>query len=106
MLCCGLPAVFSVLSLLSAVGIIVSMPVGLEHLHLMTHNYETGMFVFSGCVMVVGWILHYIADRMDCQTQGCCHEPCRPKKKRSATILVVATVLFAVNSIIYFVYHC
>ena len=32
--CCGLPALFSILGLLSGVGLIVTLPVGLEELHL------------------------------------------------------------------------
>jgi cytochrome b subunit of formate dehydrogenase len=103
--CCGLPMVFSVLSLLSGVGLITVMPAGLVTIHEALHAYEIPMIATSGVIILLGWALHYIAYRMDCRSTGCVHEPCKPKKKRSAKVLVVATALFVLNVSGYVLLH-
>lgn len=103
--CCGIPIIFSVLSLLSGMGIIASMPLGIGHLHDAMHDYEVPMIVMSGLIVALGWALHLVAKRMDCRSTGCGHGPCSPKKKRSSTILIVATALFALNLAGYFLLH-
>lgn len=95
--CCGLPLLFSVLSLLSGLGVMMVMPSEMIFLHEMTHDYEVPMLVFAAIIISVGWGLHYIAWRMDCLKTGCSHEPCGQKKKRSSKILAFSTVLFAFN---------
>lgn len=101
--CCGLPAIFSVLSLLSGLGIIVAMPAGMDNFHHVIHDYEVPMIVTAGVVTTIGWALHFISIKLDCNASGCCHEPCEPKKNRSSKILVFATFLFTVNLVIFFV---
>lgn len=103
--CCGIPMAFSILSLLSGMGLIASMPIGLDHLHHMMHDYELPMIATSGAIIVLGWALHYMAYRIDCRSTGCSHEPCAPKKKRSGKVLMIATILFAVNVSVYFTLH-
>ena len=95
--CCGLPVLFSVLSLLSGLGVMASMPSGLVSLHEMTHDYEMHLIIMAGVIVLFGWALHYIAWRIDCMKTGCAHEPCGEKKKRSSKILAFATILFIVN---------
>ena len=90
--CCGLPMVFSVLSLITGLGLITAMPAELEFLHHIIHDYEVPMIVTSGFIVLAGWMLHYIAYRMDCRSTGCAHEPCGPKKKRSGKVLMIATI--------------
>jgi hypothetical protein len=104
-LCCGLPMLFSLMSLLSALGIIVAMPSGLDALHHVMHDYEVPMIIASGFVLAVGWMLHFVAKRIDCRSTGCAHAPCTPKKKRSDKILFIATALFVFNVTIYFTFH-
>ena len=103
--CCGLPIVFSVLSLLSGLGLVASMPAGIYALHELTHAYEVPMIMMSGLIIVMGWGLHYIAYRIDCHNTGCVHGPCAPKKKRSGKVLLIATVLFTLNVIGYITLH-
>ena len=103
--CCGIPIVFSVLSLLSGLGIVASMPFGIDCLHCVLHDYETHIIVGSACVLAFGWVLHYMAMRMDCRSTGCGHEPCAPKKKTSSKILIFATVLFVFNLANFFLFH-
>lgn len=103
--CCGIPVVFSLLSLLSGMGMVMTMPFAFEHLHGVMHDYEIPMLIASGCILALGWGLHAIALKVDCRDTGCGHEPCGPKKKRSSKMLIVATLLFVFNVIVYAVFH-
>lgn len=103
--CCGLPIVFSVLSLLTSAGLTTAMPLGLDLMHEAMHVYEVPMILASALILAMGWGLHYIAYRIDCRKTGCEHEPCAPKKKRSGKVLIVATLLFALNLTAYLLLH-
>lgn len=103
--CCVLPTVFSVISMMMGVGMVSSMPGWMESLHGIMHEWEIPMIAFSGGVVLIGWALYYVSKRMDCHDTGCTHGPCGPKKKTTATILKIATVLFVVNVSIYLVFH-
>lgn len=103
--CCGLPIVFSILSLLSSAGLTAAMPLGLEELHHAMHDYEIPMIMVSSAILVMGWALHYVAYRIDCRSTGCAHGPCAPKKKRSGKVLIIATILFALNLLGYITLH-
>jgi len=103
--CCGLPALFSILSLLSSFGIMISMPSNLHHLHHMMHGYELLLIVFAGSITAIGWSLHYISWKMDCPSSGCQHEPCASKKKRFSKILLFSTILFSINLIVFTFLH-
>jgi len=103
--CCGLPALFSVLSLLSGLGIMMTMPAGLESLHHSMHDYEMPLIITAGIITTMGWVLHIISSKLDCRSTGCAHEPCAPKKKRSSKVLIFSTVLFAINIFILLTAH-
>lgn len=100
--CCGLPTVVSILSLISGLGFVVSMPFALERLHEFLHQYELHIMVFSGFMVVLGWVLHEFSRRMDCHDTGCHHPPCDTKKNRSTKVLIFASALFCINLVIYF----
>jgi len=102
MLCCGLPTFISIVSVLSGIGVMATMPMGLELLHDAIHAYETPLIIFSGFMVVLGWVLHEMSRRMDCRDTGCGHPPCKPKKKRSRKLLAFATFLFFINAMVYF----
>jgi hypothetical protein len=99
--CCGLPTIVSAISLVSGLGIMASMPSGLVVLHEILHSYEAHLVVFSGVMIVFGWVLHEISRRIDCHDTGCGHPPCAPKKKRSTKLLMFATFLFVINLGVY-----
>ncbi len=103
--CCVLPSVFSVLTVLVSAGLIGAMPVWLEGLHHFMHGWELPMMAMSGSILVIGWALHFVSKSMDCHDTGCVHEPCEPKKKHTARILQIATLLFVVNIVIYLSIH-
>ncbi len=95
--CCGIPLVFSIFSMLVGLGVASVIPLGLVEFHEMLHAWEEPVLIFSGVVLFVGWTLHIISERLDCNHSGCHHEPCEPKKKKSSRILIFATVLFVIN---------
>jgi hypothetical protein len=107
--CCVLPTVFSIVSLLSGIGIISALPLGWVHIHDMLHHYEVPMIALSGLVLALGWGLHWSTEHMMTdQTEThthCCHGPCEPKKNKVHFVLKAATVLFVVNVSIYFIFH-
>ena len=103
--CCGLPTLFSVLSLLAGLGVMTAIPTPLVFLHEILHEYERPMIIFAGCILAVGWILDMISARLDCQTTGCHHPPCKPVKRKAHIVLKLATLLFIFNLIVYFGFH-
>ena len=107
MLCCGLPTLVSILSLVSGLGLMATMPTGLLDLHDVIHDYEFTIIIFSGTMVAIGWLLHTISHRMSCVEKGCSHPPCNPQKKRSKKLLILATGLFLINLAIYYgIDHC
>ncbi len=103
--CCVLPTLFSLVSLLAGVGIIVTLPGWLGSLHNIMHGYELAMIIFSACVIMLGWAFHFYSYKEDCHDHGCGHKPCGPTKRRANKILIAATMLFVVNIVIYFGAH-
>ncbi|MGB1077074.1 MAG: hypothetical protein ACPG05_02110 [Bdellovibrionales bacterium] len=102
--CCGLPVVFSVLSLLSGFGLLGMMPESTEIVHEILHSWEMPILLGSGGVLALGWLLHAYARRLDCtKMSSCSHEPCAPKKRKSSYIMIGATVLFAINLFVFVV---
>jgi len=103
--CCVLPTVVSVLSLLTGLGVIGSLPVSLLVLHDFLHAWELPIIIASGVLIALGWGLLHYSRKIDCHDTGCGHEPCGPKKKKSSKLLLFATVLFVVNVGVYTIFH-
>lgn len=103
--CCVLPTVFSILSVLVGLGLVGAVPVWMDALHHVMHDWEVPIILFSGLVVLAGWALHLYSQKLDCHDTGCVHGGCAPKKNRNLTILKIATVLFVVNVTIYMVFH-
>lgn len=103
--CCVLPTLFSLASLLVGAGLIAALPPGFEKFHDLLHGYEVPLIIFSGAVIVMGWVADRYSRKVDCHDTGCCHPPCEPAKTRAHIVLKVASVLFVVNLIVYFVFH-
>lgn len=102
--CCVLPVVVSGISLLVGMGLIGAVPAGVLKFHDIMHGWEMPIIITSGLVILLGWWLHDYAKKLDCH-DACGHEPCGPKKERSAKILKIATVLFMINVSVYFFIH-
>lgn len=103
--CCALPVLVSTFSLLSVLGLVAVAPQPILYLHDVIHDYEIPLIIFSGVILALGWGLFMLSLKLDCRSQGCEHEPCTPQKKRTSTILKVATVLFVFNVTIYALVH-
>ncbi len=103
--CCVLPSIFSVVTVLASIGLVGVMPIWMEGMHEVMHHWEIPLISMSGVILIIGWGLHFVSKRIDCHNTGCGHEPCEPKKKNTARILKIATVLFLVNIAIYFSIH-
>lgn len=103
--CCGIPLIFSILSMLVGLGVASVLPLGLADVHETLHDWEEPMLVFSGVVLCFGWALHLISERLDCHSSGCHHEPCETKKKKSSRILIIATLLFVINAGVLLIAH-
>ncbi len=81
------------------------MPMWMDGMHDIMHEYERPMIILSAIILVIGWGIFFIGRRIDCRDTGCCHEPCKPKKNRSFLVLKVATILFIINVSIYVSVH-
>lgn len=103
--CCVLPTLFSVVSLLTGLGLVSAMPPVFYRLHEVLHEYELTMIVISALVLGLGWGLHRLSKQVDCHDTGCCHGPCAPQKDRVLTVLKIATGLFIFNLAVYLVFH-
>ena len=69
------------------------------------HGYEFEMIAFSALILMVGWGVHVYSEHVDCHDTGCSHGPCEPQKKRVNRVLMVATLLFVVNLVVFFYPH-
>lgn len=103
--CCVLPTVFSILGVLIGLGVAGAMPFWLSGLHELIHEWELPVIGASAAVLVIGWALYYVSERMDCHDHGCHHPPCGPQKKNSALVLKIATMLFMVNVLVFLIFH-
>ncbi|MDY0029236.1 MAG: hypothetical protein RBR86_04750 [Pseudobdellovibrionaceae bacterium] len=99
--CCVLPTLVTVMGVLANAGLMGAAPGVLMDLHETIHHYEIPLIIFSGVMVALGWIIHLASTDVDCHDTGCAHPPCSPKKRNNSRILVIATVLFAVNLLIY-----
>lgn len=103
-LCCVLPTLFSIASLLSGAGL-VTIPASWVIVHKILHNWELPIMAFSAAVLALGWWLHHYSNKIDCHDTGCHHPPCDTKKDKVHLLLKVATVLFVANLFVYVVFH-
>lgn len=104
--CCALPTLFSILSLLAGFGLVATMPGFIADTHHIIHNFEIPMIIISGVILALGWMLYFYSKKINCRTQGSCHHaPCAPKKDRTWHFMILATILFALNVLVYFVFH-
>ena len=75
------------------------------HIHNSMHLYEIPVIIFSGAMVALGWIAYMLSREVDCHDTGCGHPPCTPQKTKNSRVLIIATLLFAVNIIIFFGVH-
>lgn len=75
------------------------------NIHNGMHAYEIPVIIFSGAMVALGWIAHFLGKNVDCHDTGCGHPPCTPQKSKNSKVLLVATLLFALNILIYFGVH-
>ena len=104
--CCVIPTLVAILSVFANLGLFVMSPDGtLMIIHNAMHHYESAIIAFSGTMVAIGWIAHYLSRDVDCHDTGCGHPPCDPQKTKNSRVLMIATILFAVNIVIYFGIH-
>lgn len=103
--CCILPTVFSLLGLLTGLGIVVGMPGFLAYIHDAMHPYEIPLIVFSAVTLAAGWAITIYSEKIDCHDTGCVHGGCNPQKSNVRKVMIIATVLFSINLGIYLTVH-
>lgn len=104
--CCVIPTLVTILSAFANIGLFIIAPDGLlMNIHNAMHMYEVPIIVFSGAMVVFGWLAHFLSKNVDCHDTGCGHPPCTPQKTKNSKVLLIATLLFAVNMVIYFGVH-
>ncbi len=103
--CCVLPTIVTIMGVLSSAGLMAGAPEFIENIHDSIHHYEVPIIVFSGVMVALGWVFHLSSRTVDCHNTGCVHPPCDEKKITNSKILLISTLLFIVNLVIYFGIH-
>lgn len=103
--CCVLPTLFSITAVLVGLGFASAMPIWMTDLHEVMHQWEVPMISMSGIILVIGWILYLVSEKIDCHDTGCKHGPCATKKSNASWVLKIATILFLANISVYLVFH-
>ena len=103
--CCVLPTIFTVLSFAANIGLIGMSPGWMLELHAQIHSYEVPIIIFSGSILVIGWVADSLSHKVDCHDTGCGHSACDKEKSRNHKIMIIASCLFAINLFIYIVVH-
>lgn len=103
--CCVLPSIFSILTLFVSMGLIGMTPLWLDGMHEIMHDWEMAIIALSGVIVLLGWGIHHVAEKIDCHDTGCAHGECKPKKKSATRVLRIATTLFVINVAIYVTIH-
>lgn len=103
--CCVLPTVITVLGALANIGLVSVAPHFVSEIHDTIHMHEASIIIFSAAMVLLGWGVHLSSIKVDCHNTGCVHPPCDPVKTKNARVLVIATILFALNLVIYFGVH-
>lgn len=93
------------MGVLSSAGLMAGAPEFIENIHDSIHHYEVPIIVFSGVMVALGWVFHLSSRTVDCHNTGCVHPPCDEKKITNSKILLISTLLFIVNLVIYFGIH-
>lgn len=100
--CCILPTLAAVLSLAVGVGL---LPAGFTKLHDVIHGYEIPIIIFSATLLLLGWWAYWLATKTDCHALGHDEHACHKTTDRSKVYLLMGTVLFFVNLVVYFSLH-
>ena len=89
--CCGLPIALSVIGLIAPES---------AHLHIIPHEWEPMLFVISGAMLILSWMLVL----RDC---GCRCEQCDGKKshKTQKIIMGVITALYILSVLLHILTH-
>lgn len=104
--CCVLPTVFSLLAILTNLGMFI-MPASFVVFHEFMHEWELPIVVTSGVVLALGWALHWHSlTGKECPS-GCQHhtDKAHPSVRKTHLILKIATVLFLINVFVFLVVH-
>lgn len=107
LLCCVLPLVLSVFSLIGGVSLSF-LPFTGDELHHLMHDYEIPLLIFSATMLILGWGLHIYSKRLNCHdTIDECHdhEPCAPRRKKTEWAMIGATILFTINFAVWLFLH-
>jgi len=98
--CCVLPTIFTALSFAANIGLIGMAPSWMLAIHEKIHHFEVPIIGFSGVILVMGWAALCATRKVECNDEGCEHG-----KTENGNIMVIATILFVANLLIYTVIH-
>lgn len=100
--CCVLPTLAALLSLAVGVGL---LPTAFTALHDVIHGYEIPIITFSAIMLGLGWWAYWLARRTDCHALGHDEHACHKTTDRSKVYLLIGTVLFVMNFLIFITLH-
>lgn len=97
-ICCGVPLILSITSLAALLGVSGGGIID----HVWFEQYELGLMIMSGVVLLCAVVAHYVSKRINCLEDGVCvHEPCEPKKNMAGRVLLVSSAIYAMNLMLF-----
>jgi hypothetical protein len=103
--CCVLPTLFTIFSFAANIGLVGEAPGLLMALHEQMHHYEIPIIVFSGGMVGLGWGVFLLAKKFAAKGENCSSVACGNHQCHNRNILIIASLLFAVNVIIFAFVH-
>lgn len=89
--CCGIPIALSIAGLVAPEA---------AHIHILPHWMEPWLFVVSGCMLAISWLM--VTSDCDCECDAChTQNPHRIQK----IILAVITVIFMISVVLHLIAH-
>ncbi|MBL8637212.1 MAG: hypothetical protein JNN09_01790 [Alphaproteobacteria bacterium] len=103
--CCVLPTLFTILSFAANIGLVGKAPGALLSLHEKMHHYEIPIIIFSGGMVGLGWGVFVLAKKFAARGGDCSNAACGKEQCHNRNILIIATLLFVVNVLIFAFVH-
>ncbi len=103
--CCVLPTLFTILSFAANIGLIRESPEFLVYLHEKMHHYEVPIIIFSGAMVGMGWGVFLLAKKFATKGESCPNAVCRKEQCHNRNILIIASLLFFLNMLIFVFVH-
>jgi SNF family Na+-dependent transporter len=89
--CCGIPMTLAIIGLIAP---------DMAHFHILPHWMEPWLFVFSGIMLLISWLLVF----RDCECE-CKHCDSKKSHKTQKILIGIISVIFIISLVLHFISH-